>query len=87
MFESLHTITHDYFLPHQLPQSILKKKQTCFVVAIFLWNVFDPFQPNVPLMMKIVFPYLNHWLERHGGATTKVKKTIIIKAALHKLKK
>ena len=33
-----------------------QKKQPCFVVVIFLWNVFDPFQPNVPLRKKAVFP-------------------------------
>ena len=34
----------------------LKKKQPCFVVVSFLWNVFHPFQPNVPLMKKVDFP-------------------------------
>ena len=34
----------------------LKKKQPCFVVVSFLWNVFHPFQPNVPLMKKAVVP-------------------------------
>ena len=46
-----------YFLPRQLLLSIFKEKtESCFVVVIFLWNVFNPFQPNVPLMKKPVFP-------------------------------
>ena len=50
-----------YFLSHQLLLLIFKEKtEPCFAVVIFLWNVFDPFQPNVPLMKKVVFPQLKH---------------------------
>ena len=45
-----------YSLPHQLFMSIFKEKtEPCFVVVIFFWNVFDPFQPNVSLMEKLSF--------------------------------
>ena len=46
-----------YFLPHQSFLSIFKEKtEAGFVVVSFLWNVFDVFQPNVPLTKKVFFP-------------------------------
>ena len=45
-----------YFLSHQLLSSFKEKTEPYFVVVFFLWNVFDPFQPSVPLMKKPVFP-------------------------------
>ena len=45
-----------YSLPHQFFMPIFKEKtKPCFVVVIFLWNVFDPFQPNASLMEKLSF--------------------------------
>ena len=45
-----------YFLPHQLLLSIFKEKtETCFVVVIFLLNVFHPFQPNVFFYEETIF--------------------------------
>ena len=44
-------------MPLQLLLSIFKEKvEPCFVIVVYLWNVFDPFQQNVLLMKKSVFP-------------------------------
>ena len=46
-----------YFLPHQLLLSVIKEKtEPYLVVVIFLWKMFGPFQTNVPIMKKPVFP-------------------------------
>ena len=48
---------HDSFSPISIASVgfLREKAEPCFVVVIFVWNMFDLFQPNVPLMKKLVF--------------------------------
>ena len=76
------------FLSHPLLLLLFKEKtEPCSAVEIFLWNVFDRFQSSFLHMKKPVFPKLKNWLKMDWRAITKTKKTVIVRAALHKLEK